>query len=277
MTYIGIMQGRLTRPLDGKIQAFPRESWAEEFPHAAASQLDCIEWIYDCFGEDVNPLATSAGIVGLKSLAQRHGVAVRSVCADYFMERPLLRISSVAREERLNKLKWLIGQACELKIQRIVLPFVDQSAIGNAEDEAAVVDSLKDILPAAEACDIELHLETSLDPQSFRALLSRLPHPLVKVNYDSGNSASLGYRSQEEFAAYGERIGSVHIKDRVRGGSTVALGTGDTDFSALFSGLRQLNYQGDFILQVARESPGDEVAWAQQNRAFVLRYWGEAR
>ena len=38
---------------------------------------------------------------------------------------------------------------------------------------------------------------------------------MIKVNYDSGNSASLGYDPTDEFAAYGERVGSVHIKDRV--------------------------------------------------------------
>jgi len=36
-----------------------------------------------------------------------------------------------------------------------------------------------------------------------------------------------------------------------------------------------LNYSGDFILQVARGTPGDEVAWAQQNRAYVERYLAE--
>ena len=46
-------------------------------------------------------------------------------------------------------------------------------------------------------------------------MLNALPHPVIKVNYDSGNSASLGYSVTEEFAAYGNRIGSIHIKDRL--------------------------------------------------------------
>ena len=68
---------------------------------------------------------------------------------------------------------------------------------------------------------------------------------------------------------YGSRIGSVHVKDRVRGGTTVPLGTGDADFPAFFSGLAQLGYGGDVILQVARGESGREVEWAQQNAAFV--------
>ena len=66
-------------------------------------------------------------------------------------------------------------------------------------------------------------------------------------------------------------MGSVHIKDRLLGASTVPLGTGDADFPALAESLRKVAYKGDFILQVARGANGDEVAWAKQNRAFVVK------
>jgi hexulose-6-phosphate isomerase len=93
---------------------------------------------------------------------------------------------------------------------------------------------------------------------------------MLKVNYDSGNSASLGYEPTDEFAAYGTRVGSVHIKDRVNGGGTVPLGSGNTNFKALFECLGELGYSGDFVLQVARGTRGDEVAWARSNRDYVL-------
>ena len=38
---------------------------------------------------------------------------------------------------------------------------------------------------------------------------------IVKVNYDTGNSASLGYDIKEEFAEYGNLISDIHIKDRL--------------------------------------------------------------
>ena len=122
--------------------------------------------------------------------------------------------------------------------------------------------------PEAAAAGVELHLEMSFAPARFAALLARLPDA-VRVNYDSGNSASLGFHPDEEFAAYGERIGSVHVKDRVRGGTTVPLGTGSVDMPAFFSGLRRIRYGGDIILQVARSEEGREVEWARANRAFV--------
>ena len=50
------------------------------------------------------------------------------------------------------------------------------------------------------------------------------------INYDTGNSASLGWDVEEEFANYFDRIYNIHIKDRTLGGTTVDLGTGDVNF-----------------------------------------------
>lgn len=269
MARIGIMQGRLVPPTDGRIQCFPRERWADEFDLGRQAGIDCIEWIYDLYGADVNPLATDTGIDQIKALSKESGVSVLSICADYFMERPLVRASASELAERLAILDWLLGRGARLGVNRIVLPFVDASRIETDDEFESVIATLERVLPMAERTGIEIHLETSLPPARFAALLERLPHPLLKANYDSGNSASLGYHPREEFAAYGHRIGSIHIKDRRRGGGTVPLGHGDTDFAALAEALRAINYRGDFILQVARGEPGDEVAWTRQNRQFV--------
>ena len=66
------------------------------------------------------------------------------------------------------------------------------------------------------------------------------------MNYDTGNSSGLGYVAREEFAAYGERIGSIHIKDRLRkpDGSVVTkpLGEGSADFEDVFASIRSIGY-----------------------------------
>ena len=270
MSRIGIMQGRLVPPEAGRFQSFPRDGWRQEFAFAAAAGLDAIEWIDDTFGDDVNPLASDEGLREMQQLSAQHGVGVFSVCADYFMEHPLLRVHDAELARRIDRLRWLLTRCRLAGITRAVLPFVDHSRIENEADVTALVTILGEVLPDAERSGVELHLETALAPAAFAALLDRLPHPFLKANFDSGNSASLGYDSREEFAAYGERIGSVHIKDRVRGGGTVPLGTGSADLPAVFDGLRRLEYQGDYVLQVARSEPHDEVAWARGNRAFVI-------
>lgn len=274
---IGIMQGRLLPPTGGYFQCFPREQWREEFASASAAGLDAIEWIYDLQGADVNPLATDSGIAEIKVLSSRYAIDVASVCADYFMDRPFSTAAPEEFRDLTAHLQWLLDRCHVAGITRVVLPFVDASRIETADQRERITDMLREMLPFAAKAGVELHLETSLDPQAFAALLAALPHPMLKANYDSGNSSSLGYSVREELAAYGERIGSVHIKDRVRGGGTVPLGTGDADIPALLSGLSVLAYHGDFILQVARSVPGHEIAWTRQNHAFLLAQLEAAR
>lgn len=259
-------------PVGDRLQCFPRDNWMQEFSLAAESGLGCIEWIYDQYGEDMNPLATDTGIDKIKELSLQYSVDVRSVCADIFIDRPLLRSSAAEIEDRMRTLLWLLGRCHLCGANRLVLPFVDASRIETDDEMISVIAMLEEALKAADKTGVEIHLETSLIPEKIGMLLDRMPHPLLKINYDSGNSAALGYAPQDEFNVYGDRVGSVHIKDRVRGGGTVPLGLGDTDFPSLFDCIKRAKYKGDFILQVARGVAGDEAIWAKKNRDFAVKY-----
>lgn len=255
------MQGRLSAPEDGRFQSFPRANWLAEIEAAPKVPLRGIEWIVDAYGEGGNPIETAEGRETLRGHLAAHDVSVVSICADWFMDRPLVRVDSDTLARRVEKLCWLISVCPEMTIGRVVLPFVDASRMSTAADTEQVLRVLHDVLPLAAQHGVELHLETDLGPREFRAFLDDIRHPLVKVNYDAGNSASLGYAPASEFGAYGDRIGSFHIKDRKQGGGTVKIGTGDTDFASLRSALIDIDYRGDFVMQVARGAPGDEVAW----------------
>ena len=272
MMRIAVMQGRLLPPSDGCFQCFPRKHWREEFPLAAEAGLDAIEWIYDSPGESDNPLGSDDGLAEMLRQSEKCNIAVVSVCADYFMECPLVKAGPAEQEERTNKLLWLLDRCKLAGIRRVVLPFVDNSKIDGDAEEAQVVEVLRRVLGPAEKANVELHLETSLDPKRFASLLAKLPHPYLKANYDSGNSASLGYDVRDELAAYGGRIGSVHIKDRIRGGGTVPLGTGNANIPLLLSQLFRLGYKGDFVMQIARGDAGKELHWIRHNRELVTSH-----
>lgn len=266
---VGIMQGRLAPPVGDQIQAFPAERWRDEFPAARAAGLDSIEWIYDAGNDDANPIVSDDGIAEMRALAAENEINVVSLCADYFMAEPLLKGTPDERSMRLTKLVWLLDRCAKTDIERVILPFVDNSKLETNPDLDELATLLKQIAPHATKAGLEIHLETSLAPARFASLLEKTGEPSVKVNYDSGNSASLGFRIEEEFAAYGDAIRSVHIKDRLRDGGTVPLGKGNADFAALRRCLGKVNYHGDIILQVARGIPGDEIAWARRNREFL--------
>jgi L-ribulose-5-phosphate 3-epimerase len=266
MVRIGIMQGRLLRPIDGRIQDFPADRWPAEFPLARDVGFDLIEFIFDGDAEQ-HPLMTERGRSSVRAAIASSGVRVESVCADYFMATPLHAADRPARERALDVLQRLIRNGAELGVQTIVLPCVDASSLGGAPDRAVLTDALIRCLPTLTSTGVMLALETDLAPEAFRDLLDGLPASAVGVNYDMGNSAALGFSPADEFAAYGGRVVAVHVKDRLKGGGTVRLGTGDTDFDGCFAALSRAGYVGPLIIQGARGV--DDIQTAAEYLRFV--------
>jgi L-ribulose-5-phosphate 3-epimerase len=276
-TQFGIMQGRLVPPDEGRFQSFPRRRWRDEFPHAVAAGIDYIEWIVDAYGADINPILSAKGFSELDALKRQYGIATPAICADWFMDYPLLRCTPAERAEREQFLHRLLPIARKIGADHVVLPFVDISRIETEEDKRVLVEIMMAAAPIAQSNGVELHLETDLGPSDFAALLNRIPHPYIKANFDSGNSSGLGYIASEEFAAYGDRIGSVHIKDRrskfVGGIATMPLGQGSADFTDVFQSMKRIGYNRGLTLQVARGEDEDEVNWIRRQLAFLNNYW----
>lgn len=269
---IHCMQGRLLPPLGDRIQAFPAGDWPREFGLGRTAGIQGIEWIYEVSGSRDNPLGTDSGAATMKKLARDYGVAVESLCADWFIERPLL----ADRADGLEKLRWVVSRASAAGIRRTVVPFVDASAV-HEDDIAELAALLTEVIPHLQRAAVELHLETPLAPDAFAGLLGSLDERFVKANYDSGNSASLGYDPRDEFRAYGSRIGSVHIKDRVLGGATVPLGQGDADLELVLSLLRSGGWERPLVLQVARGADGVEAEKIKSDSQFVRGLWDRCR
>ncbi len=266
---IGVMQGRLSPPRGGRIQSFPVDTWREEFGLARQAGLDCIEWIYEMEAAENNPLTTDEGIAEIRVLAETSGVAVGSVCGDYYMKERLVTRAGRVQGDVVEHLRWLLGRIRLLGGRYLVLPFVDASSLNSSLEIEGLVKVIETIISTAEHAGVELHLETDLSPSELVSLLERISHPLVRANYDTGNSAALGQDPVKELALLGPWLGSVHVKDRVLGGGTVPLGTGAVDFSAFFSLIGAADYGGPFILQAAREEGLREVELAARNKLFV--------
>ncbi len=250
------MQGRLLPKYKGRYQAFPPNTWREEFQLAADLGLDLIEFILDFEDAMRNPLMDDLGLRDILSTVEQTGVQVRTICADYFMEAPLHDSNQAVRDNSRKVLERLVLHASLLGVADVVIPCVDQSSLKDPKDVDFFCETMKAVIPLAERTHVNMALETDLAPGPFCALLERLDSPCVSVNYDTGNSAALGYDPVEELAAYGERITDIHIKDRVLGGGPVELGQGDARFQRFFKALAPLDYEGSFIMQAWRDDEG---------------------
>lgn len=253
---LGVMQGRLLPKVDGRYQAHPKGNWPDEFPIARSFGLDLIEFILDFEGSEENPLLVPGGVERIQAASHASGIAVKSICADYFMEAPLHgRNTDDARESRAV-LKRVIGTARDLGVTDIVIPCVDHSSLQDRAARNRLIEALRPALSDAEAAGVNLALETDLSPDDFLYILDRLPSPRLTVNYDIGNSAALGYDPEQEFAAYGNRISDIHVKDRIRGGGPVPLGDGDADISNVFRLMADYAFDGPVIMQAFRDDDG---------------------
>lgn len=261
------MQGRLSPLVDGRIQAFPAEHWDKEFAVASSIGVPFIEWTLDQTGLMANPFITDGGKKRIRELREVHGVYVPSVTADFVMHAPFFRQQGDARRARIDELNIVLDACDDLGVSFFVMPLVDASALESDEDEDVVCEEMCRVVAGH---DVTVVFESDFPPERLAKFMARLPD--CGVNYDIGNSAALGFDPVQEVGAYGQKILNVHVKDRVRNGTTVPLGKGDADFPAVFSALGKIDYAGRFVLQAARAEDGDHVAAIQNYRSATLNW-----
>ena len=266
---IGIMQGRLSPKIDDRIQVFPKKYWKEEFKIASECNFDSIEWIVD---EYENPMMNKEEIKEIEKISSEFNIKINSVCCDFFMSNLLFRISDKQQKENLTVLKKLIENAYILGIKILEIPLVDSSSMKNKEEEKQLITNLNKIIQYAEDLGIIIGLETDYHPQKILKLLENFKSKNIALNYDSGNSASLGYNMYEEFELLGKLIRNIHIKDRLYRGNTVPFGTGDVDFDVLFKLIKKSEYKGDLILQGARNEKELPEDTCKKYILFVKQY-----
>ena len=270
MSTIGIMQGRLLPKYKGRYQAHPVNYWQAEFYIARDLGFNQIEFILDFNDVELNPLLNKSGIKEIMNIIKDTGIEVKSICADYFMEAPL---HSSHKEKSLKVLKNLILNAKELNIIDIVIPCVDQSSLKSQKDMKSFVQAIKSVLPLAEELNININFETDLNPKNFKKLLENFNSKNIKVNYDIGNSSSLGYDPIEEFEAYGEYISDLHIKDRLLHGASVELGTGNDKFKTVFKLLKKYKFAGNIVMQAAKDEEYiKDLTLVKKQKKFITKY-----
>jgi len=259
---IGIMQGRLSPRIDGKIQAYPASTWQKEFEIAQEIGYAAIEWIVEKPVE-TNALMTTLGKSEIKNLIASTGVRIDYVCADIFMQQPLVRMTAESKLQNKEYLLEILTNAKEVGAVGVEIPFVDNSSIKSEKEKEDFVDVMKESFMLAKDLDIKISLETDLPPIEFKELLEKIDLQYVQANYDIGNSASLGYNPKEEIEAYGTRILNVHVKDRKLGSTTVPLGTGNAKINYVLQKLQEVGYSGGITMQAARGDNDIETARAQ--------------
>tara|TARA_B100001121_G_C18688425_1_gene621825 strand:+ start:1390 stop:2226 length:837 start_codon:yes stop_codon:yes gene_type:complete len=252
---IGIMQGRLSKPEDGKIQSFPFKTWSEEFYSASDIGLSLIEWVLDD-NINQNPIMQKKFQKDIKELQRDTNVKIDSICCDFFMQNPFLKEQKNFNKINVEILENLISDICPKNhIHVIDLPMIKNSKM----NENVIQRSFYELITSFEneiiKNNIKIALETDLNPYEFKDFFSKFNKDYLMVNYDMGNSAYWNFNLKNEFLCYGNKICNVHVKDCTPEKYTVKLGSGDVKFKDVFLNLKKYRYSNNFILQAARSSP----------------------
>src|SRR6478736_2309064 len=141
---IGVMQGRLSPRPENRLQAFPHQTWPEEFAKAKRLGFSYLEWIYEAERAEENPIASSAGRAAIRACATESGLPVGSVCADYFM---IHRLAG--------------GTACERKEHAAALSAHVRAYYDTGNSTAQGLDIALDILPLLPVLEA-VHLKDRL-------------------------------------------------------------------------------------------------------------------
>jgi hypothetical protein len=238
---LGIIQGRLSAPVNNHIQEFPYEKWREEFNLLNKLNLNHVEWIITKDSYNTNPLFNS----DLKNFK------ISSICCDHIIDDKI-EIFSYLYDNLLNVCKF----ATKNNINYISIPLLEQS---NMESDTRRNEFIKSILKIKELTgDTKFIFETELTPEKSLEIVSS--HKDFYITYDTGNVNSYLKEHEKYIKILQHKIINVHLKDRTFDAKTVIPFTGDTNFDQIFKFLKEINYNSMYTLQIARGITGQEEA-----------------
>ena len=272
MRQIGFMQGRLCDQVDGQVQAFPWRDWKSEFPAAASLGIKVLEWTLDHERLYENPLLTASGRFRIQELVSNYRVSIPSLTGDCFMQAPFWKAEGAVKEGLQTDFLAVCRASHAVGIGIIVVPLVDNGRLENAAQENELVAFMLSQQNFFNEFGIRIAFESDFTPRELHRFIEQLPAYTFGINYDIGNSAALGFDPVEELERWGHRVLNVHVKDRMLGGHTVPLTSGDARFDDVFGELARVNYMGNFILQTARATDGRHVEALRAYRDTTLEY-----
>tara|TARA_Y100000389_G_scaffold169439_1_gene175735 strand:- start:40628 stop:41452 length:825 start_codon:yes stop_codon:yes gene_type:complete len=266
----GVMQGRLSKIINNKIQSFPEKNWRIEFAKVNKLGLTSIEWTLDYKNLINNPILTKKGQSEIKKLSKQYSIKINSLTGDCFMQKPFWKIKD--NKKLITDLKKIINSCKVLGIKYIVVPLVDNGSIQNYKDEENLIKSCDEIIKYLKNSNVKLIFESDFPPKKLKNFIRKFDPNFFGINYDVGNSAALDYKIDEEFKCYGDYIVNIHIKDRKKNGKTIRLGKGNANFLKLFRNLKKIKYEQNLILQTARSKTNQHMNEIKINLKYLSQF-----
>lgn len=244
----------------------------------------------DCGYEQIECPTTSdrADAEAMKTASEKVGLPIHSVMNMDHWKYPFSSIDPTVVEKSLEGARTSIRNAHLWGASTVLLvPGVVNAQTSYKDAYMRSQIAIRKLIPLAEELNVSLALEEVwnkflLSPLEFARYIDEYNSPHIRAYFDVGNVVLYGY-PQDWIRTLGKRIAKLHIKDfsfrrdKARGEMVarwVSPGDGDIDWTAIYTALEEIGYQGTATLEL---SSGDADYLKEMRRRFALILSGELR
>ena len=109
------------------------------------------------------------------------------------MQAPFWKAAGETQKSLVADLDLVLASCSTLGIEFVVIPLVDNGRIESAAQTETLLRVLLDRATSLSKQGVRIVFESDLPPAPLAQFIDKFPREVFGINYDSGNSAALGY------------------------------------------------------------------------------------
>lgn len=202
----------------------------------------------------------AGGAAALREAQRRSNCRVSSFSYALFRRVNFAQENQALRREGVSLVSDAIRAVRNVGGDGILLPhFVRQTLDISAPEEERMIDGLHQIAPVAEQNGVVVGLESSFSAGQLQRITRAVGSKQVGVYQDLANAIIYRQQPQGTIRQLGPAIVMVHVKD-TDGSGQALLGEGKVDWDACRRALREIGYDGWYVLETpAQPDPIDNA------------------
>lgn len=277
----------MKRPIGIYEKATPKHfTWLERLQFAKELGFDFVEMSIDESDTRLSRLDwTKEERLNVVKAIYETGIRIPTICFSGHRRYPLGSNDPVIEAQSLELMKKCIELAQDLGVRVIQLAGYDvYYEEKSKETRARFIRNLRKACDWAEKSQVILAIEIMDDPfinsiEKYLAVEKEINSPYLFVYPDTGNVSAWSNDLYSEFYIGHHAIAAIHLKDTYAVTPTskgqfrdVVFGQGCVDWENCFEILKQINYQGPFLIEMWSEncSTVEETKQAiQEAQAFL--------
>ena len=256
-------------------------TWEEKFRAAKKAGFDYMELSIDESDERLARLDwTDEDIETLRSVMRFTGISFPTMCLSGHRKYPFGSKDPASRKKAMEIIEKVINLSVKLGIRCIQLATYDvYYEDSDEETKKLFLEGMKEAVAMASRAGVILATEimdTQFVGTIVRALhyLKEIPSPYFKIYPDMGNLSNFSNDVTGEFEIGIPETVAIHVKETKPGVfKEVPFGEGEVKFTEIFTKLKDLNYQGMFLIEMwADNSSSQSVEQATEKISDAYKF-----